>query len=348
MKKVIVNFCCAAQWLEWLKNFKNNKYVLNKDESLALCNAIIVYNSVAEEFFFQTIKPMCSGFITKIHDTYHVSELIDERDLSTWIFEGLWANGRWTGLRAYRGECSLFSWVGKLSSQIVFRELRCQGIIVKSNIHTVANTSLTLKSMNKDDIRIILDLIEVPQMHDLLTYIYVEQMPKDQIMSLMCMREDLYKRTVKVALKMLKESLISKGTLLAMRDDGSVVNLVSLAIKNVSGKLCTVSSDDALAVAMNHYNDKSIYDEIQEILQLHYPNMEPQAMWEIFVEEQAMICRMSQTMREVWQARYIDKECPESIAMRLGRRRSNVDVIYGRANKILKDHIRKKLKINTF
>ena len=87
--------------------------------------------------------------------------------------------------------------------------------------------------------------------------------------------------------------------------------------------------------------------EIKEVLQLKYPNMDPQNMWNQFVKDQALVCGMTEDQLDVWIARYIDHENPVSVAERLGMRRTNVDNIFSRANKILENHIRNWWKKNS-
>lgn len=192
----------------------------------------------------------------------------------------------------------------------------------------------------------ILDLIAEPCWHDILTEIYVNRTSYENIMIKFDMDETTLKKTINVAEASLKEQLIATefliwhrpGTMKGEKD--TVVNLVSIALGDVSGNLDTTSSDDALAIAINKFHEMDIYEEVQEVLQIKYPNMNPEAMWNHFVNDQALACGMSDDQLTVWIARYIDHESPASIAERLGIRRSNVDNLFSRANKVIEKHIR--------
>ena len=161
------------------------------------------------------------------------------------------------------------------------------------------------------------------------------------------------KKTLKVAESVLKEQLIATEFVIWHRsgskkgEKNTAVNLVKLALGDVSGNLDTTSSDDALTIAMNKFRDMDIYDEIQEVLQLKYPNMNPEMMWDKFVKEQALLCGMTDNQLDVWIARYINHESPVSVAERLGMRRTNVDNLFSRANDVLKEHIRNWWKKNS-
>ena len=160
------------------------------------------------------------------------------------------------------------------------------------------------------------------------------------------MDETTLKKTINVAEAALKEELIATEFLIwhrpntIKREKGTTVNLVTIALGDVSGNLNTTSSDDALAIAINKFHEPDIYEELQEVLQMKYPNMNPEMMWNHFVNNQALACGMSDDQLTVWIARYIDHESPTSIAERLGIRRSNVDNLFCRANKLLEDNIR--------
>jgi hypothetical protein len=99
--------------------------------------------------------------------------------------------------------------------------------------------------------------------------------------------------------------------------------------------------------AGNRTTDMDIYEELQDVLRLKYPNNSPEEMWNEFVMEQAMKCGMTDEQYDVWKARYIDNESPKSIAERLNMRRSNIDNLYSRGNMVLKEYIRNWLKNNS-
>ena len=248
----------------------------------------------------------------------------------------------------------MFSWVSLGAAQVVYDDLEKLGIIKKSREMTSKNTSLRLKSIaNKDELKAIIDLVTEPRWQEVLTEIYVKRTPDEKIMKKFDMNEFTFRKTIKVAETALKDQLIATEFVIWHRPatkkgkKDTTINLVSLALGDVSGNLDTTSSDEALIIAMNKFNDMGIYEEIKEVLQLKYPNMDPQNMWNQFVKDQALVCGMTEDQLDVWIARYIDHENPVSVAERLGMRRTNVDNIFSRANKILENHIRNWWKKNS-
>lgn len=172
------------EWMKWLKHFKNHRYELSKEECLALRDAIKKYPSVAEEFFFRTLDPMNKGFAHKIYESYNV--VVDFRDIATCIYLAMYDGGMWTRWDTYRADCGIFAWISYCATQAVFTELEELHYIETSFDLTAKNTSLTLKSMrDKDELMMVLDLVEVPQMHELLTCIYLLRMSDEQIMQQM-------------------------------------------------------------------------------------------------------------------------------------------------------------------
>ena len=341
----------ANDWVIWLRNYNKwtNPRPLSKEESLALRDAVTNpakgYERVAQEFFYETLKPMVNGLAYQVLQTYKT--VVNPLDLSTTIYREFWEEGKFTRLNGYLGDCSLFSWISLGAAQVVYGDLEKLGIIKKSYKKTAKNTSLRLKSIaNKDEIMAILDLIAEPCWHDILTEIYVNRTSYENIMIKFDMDETTLKKTINVAEASLKEQLIATefiiwhrpGTMKGEKD--TVVNLVSIALGDVSGNLNTTSFDDALAIAINKFHEMDIYEEVQEVLQIKYPNMNPEEIWNHFVNDQALVCGMSDDQLTVWIARYINHESPASIAERLGMRRSNVDNLFSRANKVLEQHIR--------
>lgn len=346
----------ATEWFNWIRNYNAwpNPRPLSKEESLALRDAVTNpgYERVAEEFFFETLKPMVSGLAYQVRKTYKT--VVNPRDLSTIIYREFWGEGTFSRLKGYQGDCSLFSWVSLGAAQVVYDDLEKLGIIKKSREMTPKNTSLRLKSIaNKDELKAIIDLVTEPRWHDVLTEIYVKRTPDEDIMQKFEMDDVTFRKTIKVAETALKDQLISNefviwhrpATKKAKKD--TAVNLVSLALGDVSGNLDTTSSDEALTIAINKSNEMCFYAEIKDVLLLKYPNMEPHAMWEQFVKDQALVCGMTEDQFDVWCARYIEQENPVSVAERLGMRRTNVDNLFSRANKLLENHIRNWWKNNS-
>lgn len=329
----------ATQWVEWLKEFHTNSYILSKEERLALRDAITTYSSVAEEFFFHTIVPMCKGLTHKIFETYHV--VINHRDISTWVYSGMYDGGRWTRFRTYRGDQSIFAWTATCASQIVFKELDKQHLIPPSSDLNATNTSLTLKSMQYDSERqMVIDLVEVPDLHSVLTMIYVNSMTDEQIMAETGMSKALYRKKVRTAETMLKEALIDKESMLVVREDGKIVDLVREALSDCSGVFQTSTSDDAMTIA-----EKQLYTDNEEnelhVLQSQFrPGLPFLEQWVMFVVDRAQEMPWTTEEQTVFYERFYNNEDPVALAKRLGRRRTWIDNKFHKLNVEITTYIR--------
>lgn len=335
----------VKDWLEWLILFRKHTYNLSKDECIALRDAITTYSSVAEKFFFEAIIPMCKGLAHKIYETYKV--VINIRDISTWVYAGMYDGGRWTRYRTYRGDQSIFAWTANCASQIVFKELDKQHLIPPSSDLNATNTSLTLKSMqNEEEIQMVIDLVEVPKLHSVLTMIYVDRMTDEQIMAETGMSKPLFRKTVRTAETMLKEALIDKESMLVVRADGKIVNLVMEALSDCSGVFQTSSSDDAMAIA-----EKQLYTDNEEnelhVLQSQFrPGLPFLEQWVLFVVDRAQEMKWSTEEQTVFYERFYNNEDPVVLARRLGRRRTWVDNKYHNLNQEITSYITQWLNAN--
>lgn len=328
----------VKDWVEWLILFRKHNYNLSKDERIALRDAISTYSSVAEKFFFDTIIPMCNGLAHKIFETYKV--VINIRDISTWVYAGMYDGGRWIRFRTYRGDQSIFAWTATCASQIVFKELDKQHLIPPSSDLNATNTSLTLKSMQYNSERqMVIDLVDVPELHSVLTMIYVKRMTDEQIMAETGMSKLLLRKTVRTAETMLKEALIDKESMLVVRSNGKIVDLVREALSDCSGVFQTSTSDDAMAIAEKQLYTDSEENELQVLLSQYHPSLPFLEQWVLFVVDRAQEMKWSTEEKTVFYERFYNNEDPVALARRLGRRRTWVDNIYHRQNVAITSYI---------
>lgn len=328
------------EWMKWLKYFKNHRYELSREECIALRDAIKTYACVAEEFFFRTLDPMTKGFAHKIYDTYNV--VVDFRDIATCIYLAMYDFGSWGRWNTYRADCGIFAWISFCATHAVFAELEELHYIETSSELTANNTSLTLKSMrHKDEVMMVIDLIEVPLMKELLTHIYVMRMTDEEVMVKMNMSEELFKKTRKVAETMLKECLINEGQMLVERADGKIVNLVYEALSDRSGKIKTSTSDEAMLAAEKMFSGDDDFDDLKEALEQFYPGLPWMEQWGNFVLDRAAELNWNEEDQTVFYERFYHHTDPVSLARRLGRARTWVDNKFSRQNKALVIYIQK-------
>ena len=281
---------------------------------------------------------MCKGLAHKIYETYKV--VINIRDISTWVYAGMYDGGRWIRFRTYRGDQSIFAWTATCASQIVFKELDKQHLIPPSSDLNATNTSLTLKSMQYNSERqMVIDLVDVPELHFVLTMIYVKRMTDEQIMAETGMSKLLLRKTVRTAETMLKEALIDKESMLVVKSNGKIVNLVREALSDCSGVFQTSTSDDAMAIAEKQLYTDTEENELQVLLSQYHPSLPFLEQWVLFVVDRAQEMKWSTEEKTVFYERFYNNEDPVALARRLGRRRTWVDNIYHRQNVAITSYI---------
>ena len=339
------NKMMVKEWIDWLRFYKDNRYELSQEENLALCNAIMESERIAQEFFYKTLAPMNSGLAYQVLRTYKI--VIDERNIATTIYREMYDEGRFTRLKGFKGDCSIFTWIAISAAQIIYDDLQKLGLIKKNANLTPKNTSLRLKSMRTDELLAVLDLLNKELWYDLLVDIYVNRVSKESLQQKYEMDEKILQKTVKLAETSLKEQLIETECILWNRVESSNkgisnkrVNLVSIALGDVSACLNYSTSEEAFAIAENKVINEGIIEDITDMLRLENTKSTPEELWNEFVLSQAKQCGFSQKMYDVWQARYVKNESPDSVAMRMNVRRTNVDNLYSHANALLVKKIR--------
>lgn len=328
------------EWINWLKWFKKHRYELSKEESLALRDAIIAFYRVAVEFFYNTLEPMNSGLAYKIQNTYNIT--VSVTDIATSVYREMYSEGKWTRLKTFAGNCSLFSWISIAASQAVFKELRDLHYIPTSIELNHKNTSLTLRSMkHKDEVEMVVSLVEHSTMNDILTSLYVERLSEESTMKKLGMSEILFTETRKVAEMILKENLIQENMILWERENGEVVNLVQLALSDITNSINTSNSEEALLMAINKFSDEDEYPEVKDALEEYYPGRPWREQWYMFIMERTLEMGWSDEDMTVFIERFCNKSDPLDLAKRLGRARTWVDNKYSRELRALGKHIQK-------
>ena len=327
--------------MDLLRRTKENKLrrEFTMEENLLICHCIVKYEWFAYEFFFKTLTPMMKGFVNKIKNGYGAE--VSCHDVTTIAYTEIYNGGRWTRMNSYKGRCSIFSWVALAASQVITPRLIDEGIISLCSKRTTKNTSLTLKSMkNKDERQLLIDLVAPSQWHNALTCVYVKDMSMGEAMRELGMTANVFRNTLSVAKKLLKEQLIAKESILLRRENGKVVNLVSLALHDTS--IVTESLDDEGCDLDRIHNvlDDDERDFRKDVLNIIYPGEPTKMQWHKFVFDHAMQMKWSTEKETVWVARYFDNVSSKELAKQLGRRPSWVDNVYSRCNKELANSIR--------
>ena len=145
---------------------------------------------------------------------------------------------------------------------------------------------------------------------------------------------------------MLKEALIDKESMLVVREDDKIVNLVREALSDCSGVFQTSTSDDAMAIA-----EKQLYTDNEEnelhVLQSQFrPGLPFLEQWVLFVVDRAQEMPWTTEEQTVFYERFYNNEDPVALARRLGRRRTWVDNKYHNLNQEITSYITRWLNAN--
>ena len=194
--------------------------------------------------------------------------------------------------------------------------------------------------------QMVIDLVEVPELHSVLTMIYVKRMTDEQIMAETGMSKPLFRKTVRTAETMLKEALIDKESMLVVRADGKIVNLVMEAISDCSGVFQTSSSDDAMAIAEKQLYTDNEGNELPVLQSQFRPGLPFLEQWVLFVLDRAQEMKWSTEEQTVFYERFYNNEDTVALARRLGRRRTWIDNKFHNLNSEITTYIINWLKAN--
>lgn len=331
----------AKDWMAWLADFKKKPRVLTQADNLALRDALVDFRVVADYFFQKTLNPLFGNIANYVLRTYKVEW--KTTDVMTCVYLTLYDEGRWTRLNAYTGGNSIFSWISMIASQAIHAELRLFGYIKEDLTPTLKNSNLTLKSMkNPDEIELVLSLVEHPVLHELLYHCYVERVSDAEIMALMNMDAELFHENKKVAEIMLKEQLLATKLFFYQRDNGQIVNLVSLAI---SSKCLQITTDEEdFANAENTLIEEEDFSELHEALEQFYPLMSFHDQWYQFVLDSSKELKLKGKQLMVFEERFIKKTPPAEVAASLGRTNLYVNNMFHKQLKALQVLLEHKCK----
>ena len=313
---------------------KENRRELNKDETKTLVQAVMDYIEVAMFFFYKFLYPMMSGYQYKYARNYSVY------DISTMVYAGFYEGGKWSRFVNYRYDTGIFGWVALNSSQILEKE----GIIKFNQERSAKNTRLTIKSMRyKREREMVVNLVEIPQFHRLLSLLYVEKKDELSVKKEMGMDDDMFNRTLKVAEMTLKDLLIQQDPFLIIRRCKGKrpvqVNLVSVALSVKTGSIETIDSDDAMELA----SQAVAIETTSTFLDEQFPGIPVIEQHDRYIlssiEEVDWWSSMEKT---IFINRYVYDQSPVILAHELGCRRTYIDVSFSRSRQEFEEYMDKR------
>lgn len=314
----------SRDWSKWCQNEDTKK--IEPGEYLNLRDTIVNDAHVAHLFFTKKMKPLTLELRTMVYNRFHI--LISEDDIAAMVLYTFYQLGSWTRMKSYDDKCSIFCWVAKIAKQRIFCEVIENGFVKPTTLsHTT--TSLTIKSMRHADERLaVVNLVEDKQCRMLLSLLYVQKLDETLCMKTMHLSDEDFKALRRKATRTLKTTLIQKDTMLWQRrnvdDNGNlttqVVNLVSLALKDKTGYVPTVSNDNDSSDYKYDAADtnSSAYDCLDGMLPGQTSELPLEQQWTKFVERAAYSTPMGALQLQVWLRVYMRHQPYAEIAKCLG------------------------------
>lgn len=330
-------------WRDWLFN-DNAVSTLTPEESLELRDAIIAEPRVANRFFTHTLKPLWANMSAYL--SQNTAAEFSNKDIMTCVYRETYDFGKWSRLQAYNGNTSIFSWISMIARQAVTKEMRQMNFITDSDTPTVKNSNLTLLSMNDpEEVEIVVSLVENNNWKNLLSSLYVKRLPVQKIQESLHMDEPTFNKAKQQAETELKKRLLETQEIYFERDNGKVVNLVSLAI---SSKVNQVTTDELIyEQAANTYMEEEDYPEIRDLLEEFYPRKSFKEQWHHYVQDTFNSMKLSEVKRDIFKKRFVENIPTSTLAATYGKPDSWIKNTFSKTVRELKGEIKRQYLIQT-
>lgn len=267
------------------------------------------------------IAPLRSKMVYDMKKDYGVD--VKPEDISTVLYLTLWGEGSWQVLNSYQGRSSFFAWLRKVAKNAITEWLMEEHLIDDVRSRTVGNTRLALLSHSSLKCKMVIDdLMAGSKYYDLLTAIYVDRLPDEQILKQLHIKNTTEFEAVKKAGEnKLKDALLrsaeySKENFL--RDKTKQIVLVSSEyVADLADWLKTKTGTNPFSdVFGTNLTDEEVSMKIVEFLY----DFSAKLNW-------------SDEDRYIWQQRFLENAAPVELAHKVGRSRAWLDTRYSRLNK---------------
>lgn len=126
------------------------------------------------------ISPLRSKMIYEFQRDFGVT--LKPEDISSVVYQAVWAEGSFSPLDTYKGKSPFFSWLKKVARNAVMEWLVDEHLIHDVPSCTVGNTRLALLSQPPSKCKMVIDdMMAGSKYHALLTAIYADRLPTDEI-----------------------------------------------------------------------------------------------------------------------------------------------------------------------
>lgn len=330
-------------WRDWL--FKDNaKGNLTTEVSLELRDAIIAEPRVAKRFFEHALQPLWTNMSAYLSQS--TSAELSDQDIMTCVYREIYDEGKWSRLKSYTGSCSLFTWISMIARQAVSKEMKLMRYFNDLETPTVKNSSLTLLSMkDPEEVEIVVSLVENKTWNKLLSSVYVHRLPIPRIREALNMDESSFNKAKDQAETALKKRLLETKEIYFERDNGQIVNLVSLAM---SSRTLPVTADQLIyEEAARTYVEEEDYEDLHDLLEQFYPRESFVEQWHHYVVDTCEKIELSKDKRDIFKKRFLQSIPVSTVAAAYDRPNSWVNNLYSRALRELKEALKRQYLIQT-
>ncbi len=144
-----------------------------RDNARAKVQTIIENHNAAKTFFYEEMNPKMSAIAAGYNKGFNVGITADYVATATYI--SCW-DDNWAKLRSFKGDTSIYTWVGKIASQATYQRLVEEHYIDGVGKTKTNDYRLTVRSIEDELIRKeIVGMVYVPEMHKALDLYYVKK-----------------------------------------------------------------------------------------------------------------------------------------------------------------------------
>lgn len=314
------------------------------EEDLAMVQHMIADPDYAMEYFLngEDIKLTSLSCAKVAKGAYKDLKKCTEEDIRTLMYEYFCWNGDMRKLESYKGTGKFKNWVETSVMHHVFRFYDSMGYHRPRKV-TKGNSKLAISRLHPKTKAYVVDLVDVPELHEILWLNYLEKKTIEEIS-----KEMKHPQAIcEVMLALAKETL--HLTILATEDDALINLTLSTAVRkdplDIHKMVLPDSGDDAnpttvaLRTAIKEkfgidYKDPNYLFQVQDFIVNCANEMKPKNGR----------CKNWERDREIWFQRYLDNEPAKDIAEKFGIKSTNVDNIKSRFDAKLREYLREIFK----
>ena len=345
---------CGFETNQPKNNYKaeGDEFIKNLKNSSAYCRQFFFDTEVTNEKGKKKacqIAPLRSKMIYDLKRDFGVE--VNPKDFSAILYRTLWAEGSFAPLDSYLGESSFFAWLKKVARNAVMEWLVEEHMIDDVRSRTVGNTRLALRSQSPSKCQMIIDDLMVgSKYHRLLTAIYVDRLPEEQIMKQLNIKNAAeFEAAKKAGENKLKDALLRSVEFSeenVLRDKTKHVVTVSSEFVADLSEWCKAKTgvNPLSDVFGTNLTDEEVCQKTVEFLYDFSTKLWPEKIDKADEkDEQKRIEKEKKNKRDryIWCERFIKNTSPVEVAHKVEHDRGWLDTRYSRLNEKFEKAIKK-------